>query len=1066
MSLPFRSPVVADFLERPPGSERGHLFDAEGEAERTAIPAPASTLKMQPGSVLTQVRHRNSRPPRQRKSRSICNGGVPFILVAAINASCCAVLSPPAIAEDYNMNGAVDAADFTVWQDTLGSTTDLRADGDMDGLINLADYEVWRSNFGSGMADGQLSGSPQLTITNLGPNQFNDLQWAVHVIPDPGLFTNPADDPDRGTGGSIALEIGFRVLGSNLTGVSTNIANFGFANPGNVIFGWETLTPEVNFKPLGVQQNPATNEVFAALGSQFFTTSTPKELLIFTTQGTQNTTIQWLGSYGGVGRLAQAGVNFDTAAGTVMSGPTLSTLLTSGIWTNDAIWSTPLHPNNGNGGLFYDVAISSGQVTIPTGTNIVIEGLTFSGGVIEREGSLTIQADAQWSGGTDMAGGDMTGSGQTTFNGTTTISGGIRTVNGSVINTGSMTWQGGSINLQPPSGGGLAELRNFGQFNLTGDGTVMFTTFPTANFVNEISGTLRRMTSMGTASIDVPSVNHGRIELHTGTLQFGSLLSNTETGTIAGNGVLQGDVNSVGRLAPGFSPGIIEINGNLILEGSSVVEIEVGGLVPGTEHDQLIVSGMAILGGRLDVPIIDDPVPPALVPGNEITILTANPVLGRFRSLFSPNFASVYPNLAIGIRYGPIDVRLAFVEPTFNGPIFPPMMASWFDPIWSAGSTPDSTNIVELQNPGPAPARVDVAEDDAFVHQLSVAGDMNTFTVGVKNGNTLSATKSVTIGNQGVIELGESTPTGATIGNLASAMVQVEGGGRLTGNGTIVGNLNVAATPGSAAEAIVSPGFSIGQLDVEGAYSQRSGGTLSMEVTGTLTGEFDKLNVAGSVELGGKLVFDASGFTGAANPDAPFTFLTAGSYDPEVPAENRFDEVETIGSSSVYVAVRYPAVLIANVVDDQNLGTGSLTTPTGLEGLVCPLGDMNCDGQVDSEDVPRFALALVDPDEFENSTLLAYGLFIQGNIAGDVDGFGGFDYDDIRAFVDLIPSGMGVSVDAVYAAIAALQQVPEPSSLLLVALASCLAAARRTRRPWRLAAAREYSRRNRIPALR
>ena len=34
---------------------------------------------------------------------------------------------------DYNINGVVDAADYTVWRDTLGSRTDLRADGDNTG---------------------------------------------------------------------------------------------------------------------------------------------------------------------------------------------------------------------------------------------------------------------------------------------------------------------------------------------------------------------------------------------------------------------------------------------------------------------------------------------------------------------------------------------------------------------------------------------------------------------------------------------------------------------------------------------------------------------------------------------------------------------------------------------------------------------------------------------------------------------------------------------------------------------------------------------------------------------
>lgn len=58
-----------------------------------------------------------------------------------------------AVAGDYNGNGIVDAADYTVWRDTLGSTTDLRANGDdtgaSAGVIDDADYVFWKTNFGS-----------------------------------------------------------------------------------------------------------------------------------------------------------------------------------------------------------------------------------------------------------------------------------------------------------------------------------------------------------------------------------------------------------------------------------------------------------------------------------------------------------------------------------------------------------------------------------------------------------------------------------------------------------------------------------------------------------------------------------------------------------------------------------------------------------------------------------------------------------------------------------------------------------------------------------------------------
>ena len=55
---------------------------------------------------------------------------------------------------DYNHNGTVDAADYTIWRDTLGSTTDLRANGNNDppstDLIDQADYDTWKNAFGQG----------------------------------------------------------------------------------------------------------------------------------------------------------------------------------------------------------------------------------------------------------------------------------------------------------------------------------------------------------------------------------------------------------------------------------------------------------------------------------------------------------------------------------------------------------------------------------------------------------------------------------------------------------------------------------------------------------------------------------------------------------------------------------------------------------------------------------------------------------------------------------------------------------------------------------------------------
>lgn len=57
---------------------------------------------------------------------------------------------PTSLPGDYNSDGLVDTADYTVWRDSLNSTTQLAADGDGDGQVDQGDYAVWAQNYGSG----------------------------------------------------------------------------------------------------------------------------------------------------------------------------------------------------------------------------------------------------------------------------------------------------------------------------------------------------------------------------------------------------------------------------------------------------------------------------------------------------------------------------------------------------------------------------------------------------------------------------------------------------------------------------------------------------------------------------------------------------------------------------------------------------------------------------------------------------------------------------------------------------------------------------------------------------
>jgi hypothetical protein len=55
---------------------------------------------------------------------------------------------------DYNGNGVVDAGDYVVWRNTLGTTANLSADGNGNRVIDTGDYDVWRSHFGQAIGSG------------------------------------------------------------------------------------------------------------------------------------------------------------------------------------------------------------------------------------------------------------------------------------------------------------------------------------------------------------------------------------------------------------------------------------------------------------------------------------------------------------------------------------------------------------------------------------------------------------------------------------------------------------------------------------------------------------------------------------------------------------------------------------------------------------------------------------------------------------------------------------------------------------------------------------------------
>ncbi len=61
----------------------------------------------------------------------------------------------PALPGDYNDDGLVDAADYVVWRDNLGTSAELPND-ETPGAVTEDDYTVWRDHFGQSAGSGAL----------------------------------------------------------------------------------------------------------------------------------------------------------------------------------------------------------------------------------------------------------------------------------------------------------------------------------------------------------------------------------------------------------------------------------------------------------------------------------------------------------------------------------------------------------------------------------------------------------------------------------------------------------------------------------------------------------------------------------------------------------------------------------------------------------------------------------------------------------------------------------------------------------------------------------------------
>ncbi len=213
----------------------------------------------------------------------------------------------------------------------------------------------------------------------------------------------------------------------------------------------------------------------------------------------------------------------------------------------------------------------------------------------------------------------------------------------------------GTLSLEDDAGGTGAtfitsgEYENNGTTNVSANSTLSVGDFDNDGNMN-INGTF----------------THGAVEF----FQRGTL---SGTGTVNGNRII-----NQGTTSPGNSPGMLIIDGEFVNDTTGILDIELGGLTPGLDHDVLMVTQDLTLDGTLLLSSTNEFMPQT---GQSFDVITANNITGTFSEvlgagqytiLVGSNTVTVTVDCAPGDNDCDGDVDLddykAFAE-CLNGPL-------------------------------------------------------------------------------------------------------------------------------------------------------------------------------------------------------------------------------------------------------------------------------------------------------------------------------------------------------------------------------------------------------------
>ena len=340
--------------------------------------------------------------------------------------------------------------------------------------------------------------------------------------------------------------------------------------------------------------------------------------------------------------------------------------------------------------------------------NMAVSGkTTLKGATLEGDGDIATS-------GFDWAEGRIRGAGKLDSTGAATIStnGEKQLLNRSWNNQGAAQWSGGDVAL------GDAVINNSGSLVALADNALLDITVGSVNnSVFNNTGDFSKQNGAGDTRIEsgIAFNNSGNVSADSGNIAFdggfrqsagntdlsGGNISSGDTqgiriegGSLTGAGTVGGDLNvalpagSNAMVAPGHSPGTLNVAGNLNIGSGGTLNMEAAGTGAG-QYDQIKVGGDAALNGAINLTFINGYAPAS---GDSYRLVSARANSGNFNA-FNPG--AVAAGLSVKENYNPADYtvdiqgRATTPQPTDPGrPVIPVVPTNPQRPVTTAGGEP------------------------------------------------------------------------------------------------------------------------------------------------------------------------------------------------------------------------------------------------------------------------------------------------------------------------------------------------------------------------------------------